>query len=267
MLTSALRDRLRRDDGMTMMELVVAMTITTIVGTMCLVFFLTTENTGYKSVLTNQAVGDARTALGTWTSFIRVAGWLDPSTKTDRFEEITPTKIVFYANLNNLSTADQTTAKPTKVVLLLRVTNPTLGQGQLIQIIFGPDNTTPQSVRQLAFNITPTGGPTQAIFQPYNETGGAIDPANTLGCMSGGVAKKGLCLQSPPAGAGMLDPRVASNSLAVSSGTLRGNPNLNVDSMLATIGGINIVFTATDSADRVQADFSAAASVNSGFPT
>jgi hypothetical protein len=65
----------------------------------------------------------------------------------------------------------------------------------------------------------------------------------------------------------MLDPRVASNSLAVSSGTLRGNPNLNVDSMLATIGGINIVFTATDSADRVQADFSAAASVNSGFPT
>jgi prepilin-type N-terminal cleavage/methylation domain-containing protein len=267
MLMFAVRDRLRSDDGMTLMEMVVAMTITTIVSTMCLVFFLTTENTGYKSVLTNQDVADARTALSNWTSYLRVAGWLDPSTKTDRFEEITPTKIVFYANLNNLSTADQTTGRPTKVALLLRVTNSTLREGQLVQIIFASDNTTPASVRQLAFDITPTGGATEPIFQPYSETGGAIDPTHTLGCMANGTARAGLCLQTPPSGAGMLDPTVATKSLAVSSGSLRGNPNVNVDATLQTIGGINVVFTATDPSHTVQADFSGSASVNSGFTT
>lgn len=270
-MLSRLPALLRRDDGMTLMELVVAMTISTMVLTMCLVFFLTAENDGTKSVLTNEAVADARNVLTDWTSLFRVAGWLDPSVKTDRFEEVTPTKIVFYANLKNLATADQTTGKPTKVALELRVTNALLGEGQLIEVVFNSDNTTAASIRQLAFDVTPTGGAGMPIFQPYNEVGGPINPANTLGCYANGTATAGLCLQSPPAGAGMLDPAVAADSLTVSSGALRANPSLGADAALdvnarlQSIGGVGIAFTATDSSNRVQVPFTGSASVNSGF--
>jgi hypothetical protein len=260
--------QLRHDDrGITLMELVVAMGISTLLGTMGVFFFVGAERTGYGSILTNQNTGDARVTLDSWTSMLRVAGWLDPSAKTDRFEEITPTKIVFYANLANRGTADQQTGAVTKVALMLRTTDATTGAGQLIQVVFASDNTTVQSVRQLGINATPTGGAGNAVFQPYNRIGGAVDTVNTLGCRSGGSAKSGLCLQSPPAGAGLLDPRVPTGGLAVSAGSLRGNPALNVDQTLANIAGVTIAFTVVDPSNRAAMDFTGAASVNSGFPS
>jgi prepilin-type N-terminal cleavage/methylation domain-containing protein len=254
-----------QDRGITLIELVVAMTVTTIISAFAISFFVTSTTNGTKATLTNQATADARATLDSWTSLLRVAGWLDRSARTDRFEEITPKKIVFYANLNNLATADQTTGAPTKVALMLRVTNASTGAGQLIQVLFGSDNTTPISVRIVALDVTPTGGASQPIFQPYTAAGGPVDPSGTNGCYAQGVAQPGLCLQSPPAGAGMLDPQVGTKSLSVTSGPLRGNPSLNVDSTLQSIAGVNIVFTATDNTNAVPVQFTGSASVNSGF--
>lgn len=266
-MLTLLRRRLRADDGITLVELLVAMTVTTILGALTIIFFVSAEHSGNKSILTNQSTADARNTLDSWTSLLRVAGWLDPTAKTDRFEEITPTKIVFYANLNNRSTADQTVGAPTKVALMLRTTNAATGEGQLIQVIFKSDNTTPESVRELAFDVTPTGGPGHAIFQPYTETGGAID-VTTPGCLSGGTPQPGLCLQTLPANAGMVDPQVGAGALTVSSGALRGYPDalVDVDTTLADIGGITIDFTATDSMQSDPLEFRSSASVNSGFP-
>lgn len=265
MLTK-LRGRCGRDRGITLIELVVAMTVTTIVGAVAINFFITSTQDGTKATLTNQATADARVTLDSWTSLLRVAGWLDRSAQTDRFEEITPTKIVFYANLNNLASSDQTTGAATKVALMLRVTNSSTGAGQLVQVVFGSDNTTPKSVRIVALDVTPSGGAGEPIFQPYTEAGGPIDPSDTYGCYAHG-AQLGLCLQSPPAGAGMLDPQLGTTSLTVSSGPLRGNPSLDVDSTLQSIAGVNIVFTATDSTNVAPVQFSGSASVNSGFPS
>ena len=266
-MLTAFGRRLRADDGITLVELLVSMTVTTILGALTIIFFISAEHSGYKSVLTNQATADARNTLDSWTSLLRVAGWLDPTAKTDRFEEITPTKIVFYANLDNRNTADQTVGAPTKVALMLRTTDAATGEGQLIQVIFKPDNTTPDSVRQVAFEVTPTGGPGHAIFQPYTAAGGAID-VTTPGCLSGGTPQPGLCLQTLPANAGMVDPQIGPGSLAVSSGPLRGYPDaaVDVDSTLAGIGGITIDFTATDPMQSDPLEFTSSASVNSGFP-
>ena len=266
-MLSRLRRLLRADDGVTLMELLVAMGITTILGAVTLTFFVTTQNSGYKSMVTNQSTAEARIALDSWTSLLRVAGWLDPTAKTDRFEEITPTKVVFYANLDNRTTADQTVGAPTKVALMLRTTNAATGEGQLVEVIFGADNTTPTSVRQLAFDVLPTGGPGHAVFQPYTETGGPID-VTTPGCLSGGTPQAGLCLQTLPANAGMVDPQIGAGSLAVSSGPLRGYPDaaVDVDSTLADIGGITIDFTTTDPGHTTMLNFTSSASVNSGFP-
>lgn len=274
MLTARLR-RLRADDrGVSLTELMVAMGITTIIGTVAVFFFVGASRTGYKTVLTNQNTGDARVTLDSWTAMLRVAGWLDTGAQTDRFEEITPTKIVFYANLANRSNTDgttiagQTVAPATKVALLLRTTNATTGDGRLVEIRFKSDNTTVQSVRQLAINVRPTGGAAQAVFLPRNHAGGVVDTVNTTGCRSGSTPRAGLCLQAPPAGAGMLDPALANpSSLAVSQGTLRGNPATDVDSILADVGSITVAFTTVDPSGTASMDFASSAAVNSGFPS
>ena len=264
-----MHSRLGADDrGVTLAELMVSMMLTTILGTMAVLFFVGASHAGYKTVLTNQNSGDARLTLDSWTSMLRVAGWLDPSLQTDRFEEITSTKIVFYANLNNRSTAVSGSftapAATTKVALLLRVSTPATGVGQLVEVIFQPDNTTVKSVRQLGFNAKATSG--KPVFQPYSRIGSPID-LTQLGCLSGTTPTAGLCLQNAQPGSGRLDPSVATGSLAVTTGTYRGNPALNVDRALNQIGSIAIAFTALDPSNTSSMDFASLASVSSGFPS
>jgi Tfp pilus assembly protein FimT len=265
----AARARLANEDrGVTLAELMVSMILTTILGTMTVFFFVGASHAGYKTVLTNQNSGDARLTLDSWTSMLRVAGWLDPSLKADRFEEITSTKIVFYANLDNRSTAISGSftapAATTKVALMLRVSSPGTGVGQLVEVVFKADNTTVKSVRQLGFNAKATGG--LPVFQPYSRSGSAVD-LTQLGCLSGTTPTAGLCLQSGQAGAGMLDPSIGAGSLAVSSGNYRGNPALKVDKVLNQIGGIAIAFTALDPSNTSSMAFTSLASVSSGYPS
>jgi hypothetical protein len=268
----AIRSRARglgaEDRGVTLAELMVSMILTTILGTMAVLFFVGASHAGYKTVLTNQNSGDARLTLDSWTSMLRVAGWLDPSIQADRFEEITSTKIVFYANLNNRSTAVSGSfsapAATTKVALMLRVSTPSTGVGQLIEVVFDADNTTVKSVRQLGFNAKASGG--QPIFQPYSRIGSPLD-LTQLGCLAGTTPTAGLCLQSGQPGSGMLDPTIGAGSLAVTSGAYRGNPALNVDKALNQIGSIAIAFTALDPSNTSSMDFSSLASVSSGFPS
>ena len=264
-----LRSRLVADDrGVTLAELMVSMILTTILGTMAVLFFGPASRAGYRTVLTNQNSGDARLTLDSWTSMLRVAGWLDPSTRAARFEEITSTKIVFYANLNNRSTAVSgsftSPAPTTKVVLMLRVSTPATGVGQLVEVLFQPDNTTVKSVRQLGFNAKATGS--LPIFQPYSRSGSPVD-LSQLGCLSGATPRAGLCLQSGQPGAGMLDPTIGTGSLAVSSGSYRGNPALNVDKALNQVGSIGIAFTAVDASNTSSMPFTSRASGISGNPS
>jgi len=262
------RIRLSDDRGMTLAELMVSMTLTTILGTMAVLFFVGATREGYRTVLTNQNSGDARLTLDSWTNMLRVAGWLDPNTEADRFEEITPTKIVFYANLNNRvasTSAPYTAPSPTtKVALMLRVSNASTGVGQLIEVIFKADNTTVQSVRQLGFSAKATGS--SPIFQPYSRSGSPLN-LSLGGCLSNSTVTAGLCLQSGQPGAGMLDPTVSATGLSVSSGPLRGNSALNVDKVMNQVGSIGIAFTVLDSSNTSSMDYSSLASVSSGYPS
>jgi hypothetical protein len=199
---------------------------------------------------------------------LRVAGWLDPNTEADRFEEITATKIVFYANLNNrvasTSAPYSAPSATTKVALMLRVSNASTGIGQLIEVTFKSDNTTVATARQLGFSAKATGS--KPIFQPYSRSGSPLD-LTQQGCRSGSTATAGLCLQSGQPGSGMLDPTVSATGLSVSSGLLRGNPSLNVDKAMNQIGSIGIAFTVLDSSNTSSMDYTSLASVSSGYPS
>jgi hypothetical protein len=234
--------RFRDDAGMTLAEMLVSCTVGMIVLTFGTLFFVSTSRSSDHTGQVDEALASARTVLGRWTSFVRVAGWLDPAGATDRFEEITPTKLVFYAGLGNRSDSSLQLTAATKIALLLDRPAGS-ATGRLVEVVFGPDNTTPKSVRQLAVSAGPTGG--TPVFQPYNAVGGDVGVDNTQGCLQNGVPVVGLCLQSPPTGAGMLDPQVTTSSghLSVAAGALRGNPALKVDQILNGIAGIRIGFT------------------------
>jgi hypothetical protein len=234
--------RSRADEGMTLAELLVSCTVAMIVLTFGSLFFVTTSRSSDRTAQVDQALGSARTVLGRWTSFVRVAGWLDPAGATDRFEEITPTKAVFYAGVGNRSGSTLQLTAVTKIALILQRA-PGRATGRLVEVVFGPDNVTPKSVRQLAFRAAPTAG--SPVFQPYNAIGGDVGVDSTTGCLASGTPTVGLCLQSPPTGAGLLDPQITTSTgtLSVASGSLRGNPQLNVDQILNGIAGLRIGFT------------------------
>jgi hypothetical protein len=257
-----IRDRVARDTGITLAELMVSMTLTMVLGTMTVLFFVSASHLGSATILTNQATSDARITLDSWTSMIRVAGWLDLPDKADRFELITPTEIVFYANLNNRNAADLTNVQPvTKVALMLNA--PSEGaDGQLVEIRFASDNTTPLSVRQVSVNAGPTDG--AWIFTPRDQSGGLVD-TSVKGCVIAGSPAEGLCAKAPTApSAGILDPILAPGTHNVVSGPRTGDGS--VDGVLSNIGGIDISFTVSDPKHISSADFASSATVNSGFP-
>lgn len=257
--------RANSERGITLADLMVTLALTSILGTMAVLFFVPTTRIGYKTVLTNQNTGDARVTLDEWSGMLRMAGWLDPGTKVDRFEEITPTKIVFYANLGNrTSTTSSTVGATTKIALMLRISDSLNNRGQLIEVRFKGDNTSVQSVRQLGMLATRTNG--APVFQPYSHGGSPIDMTQT-GCRLGTTPTAGLCLQAAQSGAGMQDPTVASNSLAVSAGTLVGNPAVNVDRTLALIGSVGISVSVLDPSGAAKSDYTSLASVSSGYPS
>ncbi|HZC74069.1 MAG TPA: prepilin-type N-terminal cleavage/methylation domain-containing protein [Jatrophihabitans sp.] len=255
------RDRLRkprRDDGITLTELLVAMGIATILGAMAVAFFVGANRSGQVTVATNQGVGDARVALDNWTSLIRVAGWLEPtpSALNDRFEEITPTKVVFWAYLEGKLPPDP----PSKVALML--TGQADGTGRLVQIVFKQgDPTTPASVRQVGLDVEQTDG--AWVFTPHNLDGGLVDTSQPQ-CIDGATVVPGLCAKAPD-GAGMLDPTVGATGLSVHAGPLSGDGS--ADATLNQIGRIDIAFTAEDPAALASMDYASSASVNSGFPS
>jgi Tfp pilus assembly protein PilW len=254
------------DAGITLMELVVAMGIAVIVGVMSTNFLMSALHTGDKTVKTNQDTGDARVTLDSWTSMLRVADFLDTADQKDRFEQITATKIVFYANLNNRTTANSSVGPVTKVALMFQETNATTHDGQLIEVVYpaGNNSSSTPRVRRVAQNVTKTnGGP---IFQPLNKGGGTID-LTQLGCKSGSTSVAGLCANtSVVTGYGTLDPTVALSSSSVTQGPLFGNSST-VETTLGGVAGIRISFTVRDSTHSEAMDYTSTATVSSGFPS
>lgn len=271
--------RLRRargngDAGLSLMELVVTMGIATIVGTIATMFFVNAYKTGYKSISTNQNTADARITLDSWTSMLRVADFFDPinlrsNNVADRFEEITPTKIVFYASLGNRPAG--TVGDPvsvTKVALFLNpsVSDPT--HGELVQVLFNTDNVTPKSVRVLGFNASQSTdaatGSTKWFFTPYNKSGGQLSTSTAKCLNAANQPVVGYCYQ-PTGATGTYDPTLQTGTHTVIAGNLHGDGTANTT--LANVGRIDISIRIANVTNTTINDFSSSVAVNSVFPS
>ena len=106
------------DEGVTLMELVVAMTISSILGALTLALFVTVNNSS--AATTDRSIGaaQARNILQSWSSYLRVSDGPVAGSSTRRFEWLRPTGTIFYADLNNRSGSGAATP-PTMIWLRL----------------------------------------------------------------------------------------------------------------------------------------------------
>jgi hypothetical protein len=179
---------IRDEDGVSLIELVLAMGLMTVIGAMTLTFFISLSSASTKTVKGNFGTSAARNVLEAWTRLLSLAD--SPSTAgagSGRIVQLTPTSAIFYANVNrNRATTSGARTAPTKISLALE-------SGQLVERDYAPLSPTapsaypglPTSTQYLARDVTISGW----LFAPYVlATPPSIKEPNDC---SGGTA--GLC--------------------------------------------------------------------------
>jgi hypothetical protein len=185
-MLSALTSRVRRvaasgDAGISLMELVMAMVLSVVLGAITSVLFLAVDKSTAAS--TDRAIdsGKARNVLQSWTSYLQVADGPAAGSAVNRFEWFAPTNVLFYADLFNRSqTQLATTGTPTLIWLRLDTA------GRLVEEQFRPAPTafpaTATTCRILSSAVTAS-----KLFTPYNSTGGDISAVNLGAAQSVGA--------------------------------------------------------------------------------
>lgn len=223
MLTpAALRSRISspgtRDAGVSLIELAVAMTLMTIVGAMTIMFFVSMSSATTKTVDGNVSTANARNALEDWTRLLSFADSPQTAGSHDgRFEQITATTAIFYANTNNnRATSSAARTAPTKVFLSLQ-------NGQLVERDYAPTSSvapstypaSPTTTRYLADHVLLTPEAPR-LFTPY--IAGSPPQVSTPNYCPGGT--DGLCAGVPEAD--LILPHIVRVDLAFSVLTASG---------------------------------------------
>jgi type II secretory pathway pseudopilin PulG len=152
----------RDDAGITLVELIVGMALTLIVGAMTLALFLQINTSTDSTVDRTVNTASARNAIQAWTAYLRVADSTTPAAGTNRLEWLTPNDMLFYADLFNRSfDSVDTISGPTMIWLRLDAA------GSLVEEQFAASataGTVPKTCRTLVTGVsTPP-----ALFTAYD---------------------------------------------------------------------------------------------------
>ena len=181
---STLRRQLARvhgDDGITLTELVVTMTLMSIVGALSLSFFLGSSASNARTIDSAQTASGARNAVTAWSGLLQVADSTNPGGTDDRITALTPTSITFAADLDNRPTCSAapcpTTATTPVTLALVSTTSGTTTTTQLVQTIARTSGSSKliQVPAGAALAPVPVGSSFgQCLFRPYDLTGTAL---------------------------------------------------------------------------------------------
>jgi type II secretory pathway pseudopilin PulG len=173
------------DRGTTLIELVVGMTLATILGAATLLFFTQANSTASSTTERSISTAQARSLLQSWSTYLHVAD--DPTSSgqaINRFEWFTATDIAFHSDIDNREGSIGTIGAPW--LIWLRAD----GAGQLVEETFTSTPThypaAPNHCRILTGPVTAT-----TLFTAYNASGTSLagqdlgaGPGVSAGCRS-----------------------------------------------------------------------------------
>lgn len=202
------RSRTTDDAGVTLIEVVVAMGLSTILGTAALLFFTAANDSAASSLDRSVSSAQARTALQSWTSYLRVSDGPAAGNPSHRFEWITPTSTLFYADLGNRSGATVAGA-PRMVWLRYDATTSQLVEEQFTKT-GSSYSATPTVCRILATNVT------GLTFSGYTSSVGDSDFGTSLAPSGSGCLNLSGSVSQTDAVANAVLAKVTSVAISVS---------------------------------------------------
>jgi Tfp pilus assembly protein PilW len=232
---TALRARLRRtaegDHGISLMEMVVAMALATILGAATLYLFVSVDSSTAATNDRTINTANARNTLEAWTSYLQVSDGTVPGNAANRFEWLTPSDMLFYADINNRNNASGPASAPT--LMWLRRDS----AGHLIEEQFASSavaGSSAQICRRLGESVTAGTASTPALFTPTSSTGASLG-SNDLGTAPSAGSGCQPLPTTPPSALGTSDPVAVAN--------------------LRTVSSVEIAFTVTDTSRKHSIEF------------
>lgn len=224
------------DAGVTLAELLVTMTLGTIIGAMTMNMFLAVNTAADRTTDATVNTGRARVLIQSWSNYLHVADGTTPGSTATRFEWLGAQDMLFYANLYNRTGPVNSTGSPTMVWLRLD------GAGNLVEEQFPVGSTSgaaPTVCRRLSARAT-----SARLFTP---SAGQNDLSTTdLGTVpTSGTGCQPLPV-TPPSVSGTSDPVAVANLRTVTRigidftlAARRGatTQQFSTDAILPTLGG------------------------------
>lgn len=203
------------DAGITLMELLVSMALSTIIGAMTLGLVVNINTSSADTTDRSINSSSARNAIQAWTAYLRVADSTTAGLRpTNRIEWLTPNDMLFYADLGNrLSSTDTQLAQtlpPTMIWLRLD------SKGALVEEQFASTAAAGAAAKVCRTLATGVSAPT-ALFTAGDRSGTAMTGLGTAPTASAGCQKLPV---TPPSQTSHPDPTVQSNLQKVYSVTI-----------------------------------------------
>ena len=199
------------DAGMSIIELVVAMVVSLIVGVMALNFFVGTLNESAKTTTSTLVTAGARNVLDSVAQLIQVADSpLQEGASSNRFEQIGPDDLIFYANVANRGGATSTSAPTAPLKIWI-----SLSGGQLVERRYTADAGSSAPFTYSSYPSTPSTSlvllgcttATANCFTPGTVSATTLFTAYypSTGCASSFLTSAALCSVDPATTASISD--------------------------------------------------------------
>jgi type II secretory pathway pseudopilin PulG len=175
------------DAGITLMELVVAMVLNVIVGSLAVGIFISVNNSSDTSIDRSVNTAAARNAARDWTAYLRIADGRTVGVKTNRIEWLTANDTLFYAGLYNRTVTNLTTTGAPTMMWLRRDPTGTLIEEQFASTATA--GTRPRVCRRMVGGVS-VGTASAPIFSAIDKSGAFMSgldlgtaPTAAAGCV------------------------------------------------------------------------------------
>lgn len=198
----------RRDDGVTLIELVVAMALSTALGAMTLFLFVSVSNSSDATNDRTINTANARNTLEAWTSYLQVSDGTSAGNGTNRFEWLTDRDMLFYADLNNRD-PNHSTAATAATMMWLRLDT----AGNLVEEQFRASavvGTAASTCRVIAVSASEGIAATSQLFTAKTAAGAAFNSGTLGSAPVSGIGCQPLP-QTPPSASGQLGSATEEN--------------------------------------------------------